>query len=516
MNTSPTFSEEPTRPLVPEHTAQLPPADPQGADAGEDPVPGVASVETRPHKTLWRRMASPFYVLGVGPWLAIITLVLLAVVSSTLVSVLMPFVASSLIFLASGVLLLLAPFTLIFATLLAPPIAVCFGYFERWRLRMTGHGEVPNGHVPVPLSQFTHWYKVRFTEVATWRELGSLILGQVISTLAAVVMAFEALCLWAAGLLFWVLAIKRDTINLWYPNNAYFQGMTDREIAEYREYGFPFDPNIDPDNPQWQLTPEHWWLPIALILAGLFVFAYLNGIIGGASASLSKMVLSPRPEEYERKLAKLTASRSTIVDSFESERRRIERNLHDGVQQELVNISLRLGLAEMEAKNLVAAGHPAHNLHTQVAQAKGDLTHALETLRNTVRGIYPAVLEDHGLHAALEELAHHTIIPTHLDYRVNVPLPRDAERVAYYTANEAVANALKHSSASALTITATNSAAQFILDITDNGGGGADPTRGTGLAGLRERAETLGGTVEVTSVPRASSTVTLTLPLPGC
>lgn len=194
--------------------------------------------------------------------------------------------------------------------------------------------------------------------------------------------------------------------------------MTNEDITQYRQYNIPFDPNINPDNPQWQLTHNQWWLPVLLILVGVFVFAYINGVMAGASASLSKMVLSPRPEEFERKLAQLSKSRSTIMNSFESERRRIERNLHDGVQQELVNISLRLGLTEMEAKRLVAAGHPAQNLQAQVAQSKADLAHALETLRNTVRGIYPAVLEDHGLHAALEELAHHTLVPTQLHYQV--------------------------------------------------------------------------------------------------
>lgn len=458
-------------------------------------------------------MASPFYIFGAGPWISVFTLVALGIVSFTLLIFVFPAAAATLLFLASGVLILLAPFSLVFAVALLPFVAIWFGHFERWRLRVTGHGVVPNGHVQMRGARFGEKLKVRFTEVATWREVASLVLGAVTSGIAAIMLFVEALCLWAASFLLYELTVRQTVINIWYPKGAYWHVMTNQDIAYYRQYNIPIDPNIDPNNPQWQLTPDHWWLPLLLIVLGLFVFAYVNGVIAGASASLSKMVLSPRPEEYERKLAQLSQSRSTIVDSFETERRRIERNLHDGVQQELVNISLRLGLAEMEAKNLVGTGHPAQNLHTQVAQSKADLNHALETLRNTVRGIYPAVLEDHGLHAALEELAHHTLVPTTLYYQVREPLSPEVQRVAYYTANEAVTNTLKHTSASLIQIAVWNSIDKLILEVTDNGGGGADPAHGTGLAGLRERAETLGGSVTVESQPGASSTITLALPL---
>ena len=249
------------------------------------------------------------------------------------------------------------------------------------------------------------------------------------------------------------------------------------------------------------------------ILIALFLFAYINGLLAATSTTLSKLILSPRPEEYERKVAKLTASRSTIVDSFESERRSIERNLHDGVQQELVNINLRLGLAEMEAKSLVARGLPAQSIQQQITQSKAELTHALQTLRNTVRGIYPAVLEDHGLYAALEELTRHTVIPSQLNFRLRERPRREVERVAYYTVNEAITNTLKHTAATRITVNVWDSLTHLMVEVSDNGGGGANLETGTGLAGLRERAAALGGAVEVTSVPGESSVVVLSVPL---
>lgn len=523
MNTSqfPQDAEEPTRPLT---AAEMPAAQEQNARPHTSSQDSVASqtlltaedeyaqMKPKIHKSLWRRMLSPLYIFGLGPWISFLSLILLGVVSTTLTSIALPSLGASIISAASGVFLIFTPIALGLTIFLLPILGIWFGHFERWRLSWSGHGEVPNGHVEVHVSNPFQWLKVRCTEVATWREVGSLILGTITSGLAGIVIFAETICFFIAYALWHQLVILKDNLNIWYP--TYLQVKFDSEIAFYKESLQPnFDPNIDLDHPQWRITTDMWWLPIVLVIVGLIVFAYINGIMAATSASLSKLVLSPRPEEYERQLAKLTASRSTIVNSFESERRRIERNLHDGVQQELVNISLRLGLAEMEAKNLIDQGHPAERVQQQVAQSKEDLKHALETLRNTVRGIYPAVLEDHGLHAALEELANHTIIPTRLHYQAPEDLPAEVARIAYYTANEAIANALKHTSASLITITAWNSIDKLVLEITDNGGGGADPARGTGLAGLHERATTIGGTVEVTSVPGASSTITLKLPL---
>lgn len=159
----------------------------------------------------------------------------------------------------------------------------------------------------------------------------------------------------------------------------------------------------------------------------------------------------------------------------------------------------------MEAKNLATDTQDARAaaLLNHVTEARTQLSHAQQTLRDTVRGIYPAVLEDHGLKAALEELVRHSVLPVHLTYDAPARLPRDIERTAYYTVNEALTNTLKHAQAQFVSLSAFVAGESLVITVEDNGIGGADPARGTGLAGLVERAAALGGTVQVDSLPVA-------------
>lgn len=441
--------------------------------------------QPKPVKSLWRRMANPLYVLTPGPWIAFAVLVAQGIVSSLVTGL-----TASII----GIAVL-------------PFVAIGFGMYERWRLAKTGHGAIANGHVDYPNASFWQGVLFRLKEIATWREVGSLALTTLWGWIAGAVLFLQIMALGGAGAVASYLGIGNRLYLDWQYLSLYSQGELDYYINQ----------GLLPANGQiFEVTPQYWWVFLAAIPVLLIIFAYVNGLLAATGASLSKLILSPRPEEQERELARLTASRATIVDAFEGERRRIERNLHDGVQQELVNLNLRLGLAEMEAKNLVTDTQDARAaaLLGHVTEARTQLSHAQQTLRDTVRGIYPAVLEDHGLKAALEELVRHSVLPVHLTYDAPARLPRDIERTAYYTVNEALTNTLKHAQAQFVSLSAFVAGESLVVTVEDNGLGGADPARGTGLAGLVERAAALGGTVQVDSPAGGPTRLTLALPLP--
>ncbi|WP_326503868.1 sensor histidine kinase [Rothia nasimurium] len=441
--------------------------------------------QPKPVKSLWRRMANPFYIFTAGPWIAFAVLVAQGIVASLVTGLT-----------ASLIGLLVLPF-----------VAIGFGVYERWRLAKTGHGVIANGHVDYPNAGFFEGAFFRLKEIATWREVGSLALTTVWGWLAGVVLFLQIMALGGAGAVAYYLGIGNRLYLDWQYLSFYSQGELDYYINQ----------GLLPANGQiFEVTPQYWWVFLVAIPVLLITFAYVNGLMAATGASLSKLILSSRPEEQERELARLTASRATIVDAFEGERRRIERNLHDGVQQELVNLNLRLGLAEMEAKNLAADTQDARAaaLLNHVTEARTQLSHAQQTLRDTVRGIYPAVLEDHGLKAALEELVRHSVLPVHLTYDAPARLPRDIERTAYYTVNEALTNTLKHAQAQFVSLSAFVAGDSLVVTAEDNGIGGADPARGTGLAGLVERAAALGGTVQVDSPAGGPTRLTLALPLP--
>jgi signal transduction histidine kinase len=204
--------------------------------------------------------------------------------------------------------------------------------------------------------------------------------------------------------------------------------------------------------------------------------------------------------------AELTASRARIVAAGDQARRRIERDLHDGAQQRLVSLALQLRAAQ-------AALPPG--LGAQLDRAVAEATGALEELRETAHGLHPAILAEGGLRPALETLARRSPIPVDLRVHAGERLPEPVEVSAYYLVAEALTNAAKHARASAVTVTAEADTTDAVLRVTvrDDGGGGADPARGTGLAGLKDRVEALGGRVFVDSPPGAGTTLRAELPL---
>jgi PAS domain S-box-containing protein len=209
--------------------------------------------------------------------------------------------------------------------------------------------------------------------------------------------------------------------------------------------------------------------------------------------------------EHRRQEEEIRASRGRIVAAGDNERRRLERNLHDGAQQRLVSLSLslRLAQAKLESDPDAVAGI--------LAGASEELTFALEELRELARGIHPAVLTDRGLDAALEGLAARAPLPVELD-RVGRRLPGPIEAAAYYVVSESLANVVKHAGASSVSVALDASNGRFMIGVTDDGVGGADP-EGSGLRGLADRVEALDGRLVLASRPGEGTSVMAELPL---
>jgi signal transduction histidine kinase len=202
--------------------------------------------------------------------------------------------------------------------------------------------------------------------------------------------------------------------------------------------------------------------------------------------------------------AALAASRARIVAAADETRRRIERDLHDGTQQRLVSLILDLRAAEASEPSEVGA------VLTRTAEALGGV---LDELQEISRGIHPAILSEGGLERALPALARRSAIPVALDVRAERRLPEHVEVAAYYVVSEALTNAAKHAGASLVNVELDANDAIVRLAICDDGIGGADPSRGSGLVGLGDRIEALGGTLQVTSPAGAGTTLLIEIPV---
>jgi GAF domain-containing protein len=205
--------------------------------------------------------------------------------------------------------------------------------------------------------------------------------------------------------------------------------------------------------------------------------------------------------------AELVASRARIVAAGDEARRRIERNLHDGTQQRLVSLGLAVRAAE--------AGLPPERdeLRAQLSGVATGLVAAVEDLQEISRGIHPAILSKGGLAPALQALAHRSAIPVDLDITADVRLAEPIEVAAYFVASEALANAAKHSEGSRIDVSLEQRDGRLVLSVRDDGMGGADAARGSGLIGLTDRVEALGGSIRVSSPPGEGTQVTVELPV---
>jgi signal transduction histidine kinase len=245
---------------------------------------------------------------------------------------------------------------------------------------------------------------------------------------------------------------------------------------------------------------------VVLLLAAPWAARAVTWLDVRAGAAL----LGPsRVRDLQRRVETLTESRSGVVDAADAERRRIERDLHDGAQQRLVSLAMNLGLARAELDSLPGLPGRARQV---IAEAHEEAKQALTELRHLVRGLHPAILEDRGLDAALSGIAARSPVPV----RLSVEVPRRAsptvEAVAYFVVSETLANVAKHSGATRAEIRVRRDGDVLQVTVTDDGAGGADPSRGTGLAGLAQRVRSVDGTLSVSSPAGGPTTITAELP----
>ena len=216
--------------------------------------------------------------------------------------------------------------------------------------------------------------------------------------------------------------------------------------------------------------------------------------------------------ENARLRAELQASRNElreatarIVVAGDSERRRLERNLHDGAQQRLVSLSLTLG-------RVATRMAPASDEAQLIAEAQAELTASLKELRELAHGLHPAVLSDRGLAAALESLAARATVPIELTVDLADALPAGVEAAAYYLVSEALTNVGKYADASQAAVTVLGVRGALVVEVVDDGAGGANAGAGSGLRGLNDRVAALGGALRVTSPAGVGTTVRAEIP----
>ena len=414
-------------------------------------------------KTAWAALASPRYLISSWPWRSYAYLFTSVPVGALAICVLVGLAALSAVLspILIGILMLTA-FPLIGATI---------GWIERWRagLMLVDGINTPHAQLPLGLS-----VKQRLTfrrrEQASMRALGyGFVLGVLIWPLSALFAGISATIL----LTTLAAPIIADTDEL---------GMGPWTLDSAGE-GFIF-----------------------LILFGPVFYAfssYLLGVIAGAEASLAKTMLGPRQEELQRNLAELRRSRLDLVDAFETERARIERHLHDGVQQRLVGLTMTLGLAELDL--------PDGEGRRLVVKAHSEAEAALADLRAAVRGIHPRVLVDHGLEAAVREVADR--MPLLVTVQLSTTrLPPPIEAAAYFVVSEALANVAKHAQATKCEVAGWVDRDRLVMTIQDDGIGGARLGAGTGLTGLVTRLDALGGTLDVDSPPSGPTRLRMECP----
>jgi signal transduction histidine kinase len=369
-----------------------------------------------------------------------------------------------------------------FAVLLA--ITLAFGpliaRLDRGRVRRVGSTQIADPHSPTEL-RWLRRVAFRLREPATWREVAYVAVALPIGWIAASV---HIAALWALSMVFTVPQYWMNGEAVWADNSS---GLL---------------------------------LGLLVAIVAIPAVGYAFGLLALLQAALARALLAPRGPELRHQIERLTASRTSLVRSFEGDLRRIERDLHDGVQQKLVTLTIALGSAELDAADLARAGVDVGRLHGHLGRAHDLAEAALEDLRSTVRAIHPRVLADHGLTAAVHELTSRMPLPVVLESAVEDRFDPEIELCAYFVVSEALTNVARHSQARTARVVLARDGEVLTVQVHDDGVGGArfgsgaasGAGSGTGLVGLRERAEAAGGSLTVASPPGGPTTIALLLP----
>src|SRR5215207_7713573 len=371
------------------------------------------------------------------------------------------------------------PTTLIFA----PTMSLCTrgAQVERRRVaRFLGYA-VPSPYRQLPQGSLLARACVRVRDPAVWRDLAYLLLllPLGVAEFALVIGAF-ALPLVTIVLPMWLFIAFPD--------------------------GIPLGQGIRIDTPLEALIIAIIALPVSALVGHLLVIG-----VSKAHAALGRALLWPsKRARLAQRVEELTESRSRTVEAAIAERRRIERDLHDGAQQRLVSLAIGLGMAK---EKMATDPEIAQEL---VEEAHEEAKCTLSEIRDLVRGIHPAVLSDRGLDAAISALAVRCSMPAEVDVELDGRLPEPAETTAYFVVAEALANVAKHSEASEAQIFVRREHKpqdRLVIEVVDSGKGGAEPESGTGLAGLSDRLAALDGRLFVKSPIGGPTQVHAELPL---
>ncbi|MBB5480168.1 sensor histidine kinase [Micromonospora parathelypteridis] len=402
----------------------------------------------------WRTLAyltSTVPISGVlAGGLLVIGAPLLAAVNALLLHGRPPGIAL-LLFLALGSLFLLA---------LAPIVSFPVAAIERWRLRLVDSRPLPASPWPGLVA--------RYRSAATWREVAYLFwLG-----------GFAPVAYWVFLLL--VLLDLGMVTSPWLVGDA-------GPVVIWRPI---------------ETTGEA--IPYAIVAVLLLpVLCYLAGLLAAAQAAVARWALAwPVDATALREVAR---SRTRLVGAYEAERRRIERDLHDGAQPRLTSLTLQLGLARLDVPEDSPAARPLAVAHDQ---ARG----LMVMLRQLVHGIRPQSLTDLGLAGAVRELADAATIPVTVHADLHGEMPEIVETTAYFVVSEALGNVDRHARATRAEVRLTRAGGDLVVEVSDNGHGGADPARGTGLTGLADRVAAADGRLLLASPPGGPTLVRVELP----
>jgi signal transduction histidine kinase len=351
---------------------------------------------------------------------------------------------------------------------------------QRHRVRATTGVEIPL-QPPMPNRLSRAGIVAAAQSPATWRQLSYHLLAAPLIAAAAA----AAVAMWVAGLLYALVYAYSSQLPV---DSLLFRG----------------------SHPSGSNLPLGGHVDVALTVGGialLFAAPWVTSWVRTLDVAAARALLGPsRAEELEHRVEHLTQTRAGVVDAADAERRRLERDLHDGTQQRLVSLAMNLGMARAQAATTEEA-------RQAIAEAHEEAKAALAELRDLIRGLHPAVLEDRGLDAALSGVVARMPIPVRLsvDLASRRP-PAVIEAVAYFVVSEGLANIAKHAQASQAEVVVQRAGDRLHVIIADDGVGGADPARGTGLTGLARRASSVDGTFEITSPPGGPTLLTVDLP----
>jgi signal transduction histidine kinase len=369
----------------------------------------------------------------------------------------------------------LTPIFMIGLPILAVALLLCrwFGRLERARYRLVLGTEIPDPHPDRPGGNLIERFRFRVREAASWREAGYHMLRFPLSAVQVVLVAAA-----------WLLPLGALTLPIY-------------------NWSLPHGgANL------WLFTVRTWWMTVLVAVAGAILLLNAPLMVrwlGISDVALARRLLGP---DLSARVGELERSRAAVVVSAEEERRRIERDLHDGAQQRLVALAMQLGRARSRF------GTDPEGARALVDEAHTEAKLALAELRDLARGLHPAVLTDRGLDAALSGLAARAPVPVVVEVdpaagQKSVPV---VDAIAYFVVAEALTNVAKHAQATRAAVVVRRLDDMLRVVITDDGVGGADPAAGTGLRGLADRVSGVDGRLHVDSPPGGPTVLTVELP----